>query len=138
MPAKYLWEAGALILTILGAIHLYYTFFTNKFDSRDEDLNSAMKEHSPALTKETTMWKAWIGFNASHSSGAMFIGIMNIFLVEYYFDSLQNSIFFFAFNTITVIFYLWLAKNYWFKIPFLGISIALICFVTSAIIALFS
>ena len=54
-------------------------FFYNKFDSRNEDLNASMNEHSLVLTKETTMWKAWIGFNASHSSGAIFIGIMNIF-----------------------------------------------------------
>jgi hypothetical protein len=39
-----------------------------------------MKTSFPILTKKTTMWKAWTGFNASHSSGAMFIGIINFYL----------------------------------------------------------
>jgi hypothetical protein len=58
---------------VLGCAHLLYTFYTNKFDARDEPVTSSMKNTSPVLTKETTMWKAWIGFNASHSLGAMLV-----------------------------------------------------------------
>ena len=29
---------------------------------------------SPVITRETTMWKAWVGFNASHSFGAILFG----------------------------------------------------------------
>ncbi len=78
MTVKYIWEFGSVIFIILGVIHLLYTFFTNKFSSRNKNVIHEMKSSYPNLTKETTMWKAWIGFNASHSSGAMFIGIMNI------------------------------------------------------------
>jgi tellurite resistance protein TehA-like permease len=66
MLAKYLWEIGSIVIVILGSIHLYYIFFTNKFSSRNEKMIEEMKSSSFILTKETTMWNAWIGFNASH------------------------------------------------------------------------
>ena len=134
--AKYLWELGSLIILLLGGIHLYYTFFSDKFLTRDKSLKSAMEKSSPVLTKQTTMWKAWIGFNASHSSGAMFIGIINMYLACYYFTMLQSAYFFFIFNMITMVFYVWLAKKYWFKVPFAGVCITLICFIVSFILVL--
>jgi len=136
MLAKYLWEIGSLILVILGSIHLFYTFFSNKFSSKNKEVISEMKNSSPILTNETTMWKAWIGFNASHSSGAIFIGIINIYLSLKYFEIFQSEHFFFIFNILTVCFYVWLAKKYWFSIPFIGILITLICYVFAYLIVL--
>ena len=138
MLAKYLWEIGSVILVVLGSIHLFYTFFTNKFSSKNKDLISEMKSHSPILTNETTMWKAWIGFNASHSSGAIFIGILNLFLAIKHFDTFLNEHFFFIFNILTIAFYVWLAKKYWFRIPFLGILLTFICYVVSYCLILFN
>ena len=63
--------SGSLTIGVLGLVHLMYTFRTNKFEPRDEKLGLDLREVSPVLTSETTMWKAWIGFNASHSLGAM-------------------------------------------------------------------
>ena len=131
MAAVYIWEFGSLIFLILGSIHLVYTFFTNKFSSKNEKVITEMESSNPILTKETTIWKAWIGFNASHSVGAIFIGVMNIYLAHNYFLILQNGPFFFIFNILTVGFYLWLAKKYWFRIPFWGILITLICYIVS-------
>src|SRR5690606_392134 len=120
--AKYLWLSGSAIIGMLGTVHLFYTFFSNKFLPRRAELAEEMK---------ATMWKGWMGFNASHSSGAMFIGIINIYLAACHFDVLQNSTFLLLFNILTLGFYLWLAKRYWFKIPLRGITIALICYVTA-------
>jgi len=136
MIAKYLWELGSLIMLVLGSIHLYYTFFTNKFSSRSENAISEMKTSHPILTRETTMWKCWIGFNASHSSGAIFIGIINFYLAIQYFTVLQSDNFFFLFNILTIGFYAWLAKKYWFKIPFAGLLMTLICFFVSYILTM--
>jgi hypothetical protein len=132
--AKYLWLSGSAIIGMLGTVHLFYTFFSNKFLPRRAELAEEMKATSPVLTKQTTMWKAWMGFNASHSSGAMFIGIINIYLAACHFDALQNSTFLLLFNILTLGFYLWLAKRYWFKIPFRGITLALICYVTAYVL----
>ncbi len=129
---------GSIILTILGTIYLIYTFFTHKFSPRNEKLKNDMKMTSPILTKQTTMWNAWIGFNASHSGGAIFIGLINFYLVAKYFTLVQADSLFFLFNIFTIVFYFWLAKKYWFKIPFLGITITLLCFIISYIFTIIS
>ena len=131
MSAKYIWEFGSIILIILGTIHLAYTFFTNKFSSKNKKVITEMKSSHPNLTKETTIWKAWIGFNASHSIGVIFIGIINLYLAFEYFSILQSDHFFFIFNILTISFFVWLAKLYWFKIPLIGTSITLICYMLS-------
>lgn len=138
MLAKYLWEIGSLILVILGSIHMFYTFFSNKFSSKNKNLISEMKNSSPILTNETTMWKAWIGFNASHSSGAIFIGILNLYLAINYFTIFQTEDFFFVFNILTIAFYVWLAKRYWFRIPFFGILITSACYISAYCLVLFN
>lgn len=136
--AKYLWYVGSSIFATLGIIHLYYTFFSNKFSSRNEKALEEMKTSHPLISKETTLWKAWIGFNASHSSGAIFIGVMNIYVVSNFYATVENHMFFFLFNIATAGFYLWLARKYWFKVPFFGILLTLICFLTSFALALFN
>lgn len=135
MIAKYFWIAGSLPFIILGAIHLLYTFFTNKFSSRNKVVDETMKTSFPVLTKQTTMWKAWTGFNASHSSGAIYIGLVNLFVAIRYFDVLLNPLFL-SLNIVTVLFYLWLAKKYWFSTPFIGILIATCCFMVAAFLLL--
>ncbi len=136
ITSQYFWILGSVIITFLGIIHLVYTFFTNKFLPRNENLKKEMHLTSPILTKETTMWNAWIGFNASHSSGAIFIGVINIYLAVKHFSILQTEHFFFLFNITTIGFYVWLAKKYWFKAPLIGISITFICFVVSYILVI--
>lgn len=137
MAAKILWLSGSAIFLILGTVHLYYTFFTNKFNARNKTVTLEMKNVSPVLTAETTMWKAWIGFNASHSAGAIFIGIINILLAVQYFPILRNSVSIILLNIVTVLFYCWLGKKYWFRIPFTGILMAAGCFITAAVIFCF-
>lgn len=134
--AKILWAIGSIIITFLGSIHLYYTFFSNKFSSKNVKMIEEMKSSSPILTKETTMWNAWIGFNASHSSGAMFIGIVNLYLVLKHFALMQSDPFFFILSILTLGFYTWLGKKYWFTIPYTGILITLVCFMLSYLLTL--
>ena len=124
---RYLWMAGSFPFIILGAIHLGYTFFSNKLTARDNKLNETMKISFPVLTKNTTMWKSWIGFNASHSTGAIYFGLLNIILPIQYPAVLQNPLLQLV-NIVTALFYVWLAKKYWFSIPFIGMLISFLCF----------
>ncbi len=134
MLAQLLWIAGASILLVLGTLHLAYTFFTDKFSSRNTNVVEEMKQSFPRLTNKTTLWKAWIGFNASHSVGAIFIGLINIILAIQYFEILRQSYLLLSLNILTIAFYLFLAKRYWFKIPLTGILITLLCFIAAIII----
>ena len=123
---------GVSIFGVLGTIHLIYTFFTAKFSPYDSSVAAAMKGTSPRITKETTMWRAWVGFNASHSLGAMLFAAVYIPLAANHFTLIQNSLWFSLLPVVVGIAYLILAKRYWFKIPFLGILISLICLIGSA------
>ena len=124
---------GATIFGILGSIHLLYTFFTNKFDAFDPTATKAMRATSPILTKETTMWDAWIGFNASHSLGAMLVAAFYVPLALINMEIIRESVWFSILPVAIGLSYLALAKRYWFKIPFIGILISTICFVGAAI-----
>jgi len=68
--------ASAAIILLPGLIHPLHTFRGRKLHPRDAALETAMREVSPVLTRETTMWRAWVGFNASHSYGAIFFGLV--------------------------------------------------------------
>lgn len=137
MIEKYLWIAGSLIFIILAGLHLLYTFFTNKFSVRDKQTEDMMKMAFPVLTKKTTMWKAWIGFNASHSIGGIFFGVINLYFAIQQFELLKESAWLLAFMLLVCLFYLFLGFKYWFIIPRTGILISFACF-TAAVILMFS
>lgn len=125
---------GATIFGMLGSIHLAYTFFSNKFDAFNEDVTKAMKETSPVLTKETTMWKAWVGFNASHSLGAILVTAFYVPLAISNMEIIRENLWFSILPIFIGLSYLALANKYWFKIPFIGISLASACFIGAAIL----
>jgi hypothetical protein len=125
---------GASIFGILGTVHLLYTFFTNKFEAYDPAVTEAMKGTSPVLTRETSVWKAWIGFNASHSLGAMLVAGIYIPLTVSYFHVIQQSIWFSHLPILVGLSYIVLAKKYWFKIPFIGVLISTVCFIGAAVL----
>lgn len=63
------------------------------------------------------MWKAWVGFNISHSPGAIPFGLVYIILAIGNYACLKSS---FALNTLLVVVPLifpTLAVKYWFSIP---------------------
>lgn len=137
MLSKIFWLVGSSIFLLLGVLHLYYIFFTNKFDPRNRNLVEEMKNTFPVLTKQTSMWRAWIGFNASHSMGAIFLGMINILLGIENFYIIENSFLLSLLTIVTAGFYLWLSKKYWFSIPFVCLLIAFGCFIISPVISFF-
>ena len=131
--AQILIVIGAAIFGLLGVVHLALTFLSNKFDPYDASVTEAMKQTSPRLTKRTTMWKAWIGFNASHSYGAILIAAFYIPLAVYHFEIIEQSLWFLLLPIVVALSYLVLAKLYWFRTPLVGIAISTLCFIGAAI-----
>ncbi len=134
--AIYIWALGSVIMLALGSMHLYLTFFTRKFSSANHHMIQEMKLSSPLLTKQTTMWKAWVGFNASHSIGVLFIGSINLFLIWKYYSVLSSDYYYFIFNIFISGVYVWLARKYWFRIPFIGTCFTFVCYVISFLLIL--
>jgi len=131
-------SASAAIILLLGLIHLLYTFRGNKLHPRDPELEARMKAVSPVLTSKTTMWKAWVGFNASHSFGAMLFGLVYGYLALAYPGFLLESRFLLVVGLCLLGGYLVLGKLYWFSVPFTGILIATVCYFAGAIAGLAS
>ena len=136
MAAQILWITASFIYIILATLHLLYTFFTNKFLAKDRNTVEMMKQTHPLLTNKTTMWKAWVGFNGSHSAGGIFLGCINMLLAGLYYPFLSGAWPLIVLTVITSSFYLFLAIKYWFKIPLTGIAIATGCYIVASIIIL--
>ena len=133
LVASNLMAASAAIILGLGMIHLVYTFHGTKLHPRDAALISRMQEVSPVLTRETTTWKTWIGFNASHSLGAILFGLIYGYLSLMQSALLFQSVFLLAVGLLTLLAYVALAKRYWFSIPYRGIVAATILYAAAVL-----
>jgi len=136
MVAGTLIAASAAIVFGLGALHLVLTFHGPKLTPRDAALQEAMRTVSPVLTRETTMWKTWVGFNASHSLGAILFGLVYGYMALLHPAFLFDSTFLLAVGFVMLATYTVLAKVYWFRVPFRGIVAALILYSAGAIAGL--
>lgn len=132
--APLLLAASAAIILLLGMTHLLITFRGSKLHPRDTALESGMKEVSPVLTRQTTMWKAWIGFNASHSNGAIFFGLVYGYLALAHASFLFQSPFLLLVGLAMLVGYVFLARVYWFSIPFRGITLATALYVAALVV----
>ena len=129
MLSQSLFIIGASLFGILGLVHLIFTFFTDKFHAYNPDVKIAMENTSPNITKETTVWLAWVGFNASHSLGMILFAAIYIPLAFSHRQFIADNSWFAVLPSLVGISYLLLAKNYWFNMPFFGILLSTICFV---------
>lgn len=125
---------SAGIILLLGVAHLAYTFYGPKLRPRDPQLIEQMKRVSPIITKETDMWKCWVGFNASHSLCAILFGLVYGYLANSHPDFLFASWFLLATGFGLLASLAVLGKRYWFSLPFRGISVALVCYCLSLIL----
>lgn len=122
MWAKYLWELGSLILAFMTSGHLYAAFLKDSFSTLDPTLMEDMKRAHPKLSKDLNMWDSWISFNATRSSGGMFIGLLNFYLALNYFEIFGKDHIYLLFNLITISLYFRKSMKYWFKPIRIGIT----------------
>ena len=135
MPAQILVTISAGIIMLLGLLHLAYTYFGDKLHPSDTALLRQLKTTSPVISRQTSMWKAWVGFNASHSLGAILFGVIFGYLALEQPMLLFHSFFLGFTGLITLGFYLAMAKLYWFIRPLQGISLAFLFYVAGFVLA---
>lgn len=122
--APLLLAASASIILVLGVAHLLLTFRGTKLHPRDPALRQRLMEVSPVITRETSMWNAWVGFNASHSFGAILFGLIYAYLALAHGDLLFDSPFLLSLGLALLCGYVYLGWRYWFRVPFRGIVLA--------------
>ena len=116
---------------MLGVVHLVYTFWGPMFTPRDPALQISMSQIAPVLTNETTMWRCWVGFNASHSMGLLLFGLVFGFLALAHDQLLFRSPFLLVVGLAMLGGIVVLCKLYFFSAPLRDISISLACYVAS-------
>ena len=119
------------IVGCLGLLHLAYTFWGPKLLPRDPSLVESMKVVPLRITTETTVWKAWLGFNASHSMALILFAFVYGYLAVAHPAVLYGSHYLQLLGLLMLVGLLLLCWRYWFSVPFMGIAVALVCYLGS-------
>jgi len=127
---------SAAIILVLGLVHLLYTFHGTMLHPRDPDLTAKMMAVSPVISRETTMWRAWVGFNASHSFCLIFFGALYGYLAMRHGAFLFQSWFLLAFGLLLLLGYAVLSRLYWFNAPFRGVVLAAVLYLLGIVVNL--
>lgn len=129
---------GGALFGVLAALHAIYTPLDLRNPRRlvpvDPSVTQAMANSALRLSRGgTDMWRAWIGFNFSHSLGLLLFGALAIWAA-----SRIKTLPVGMMPALTLIgcIYLVLALLYWFRIPAIGIAIGTGCFAVAWILSL--
>ena len=135
MAARVLMVLSASIVLLLGVVHLVYTFWGPNLTPRDPALQISMSQSSPVITKETTMWRCWVGFNASHSMGLILFGLIFGYLALAHGQLLFRSPFLLIVGLALLMGFVVLGKIYFFSAPLTGVSISLAFYVAGIVLS---
>jgi len=131
LAARILMVLCASIVLMLGVLHLVSTFWGPSLTPRDPALQISMSQSSLIMTNETTMWRCWVGFNASHSMGLILFGLIFGYLALVHGQLLFRSPFLLVVGLAMLGGLIVLCKVYFFSWPLTGINISLACYVVS-------
>ena len=128
MISKILFCLASFVIVAMGLAHFVYTFHGNKLQPVDANTIQQMKSGRLRITNETSVWKAWIGFNASHSMGAILFGALFSYLSLKHFTVVRESYFLQLVGVIFLGGFVLLARKYWFSVPYRGSLLAFVLF----------
>ena len=127
---------------MLGLLHVFYTYLDigrpRRLVPQDPAVAQAMAKSNLRLSGSgTTMWRAWVGFNFSHSIGVVRFGTVCIgggFVLG---TRVLPAWILFVFVVIALI-YLVVGLLYWFRIPVVGIALAEVCLLIAWLMYMFA
>ena len=131
MTARLLMVLSASILLTLGTMHLAYTLWGTSLAPRDPALQVSMSMISLVLTKETTMWRCWMGFNVSHSMGLILFSLVYGYLALAHDQLLFRSPFLLLVGLVMLACLIVVCRLYFFRAPLIGVSISFVFYVVS-------
>ena len=133
--SRALFLLGAVPFVGLGVAHALATplRLTDRrgLSPADPELAKRMSETRVRLTGRTDMWLAWVGFNLSHSLGALLFGAVVVMIGWSQASFVQQGRHFVPFAAVGASLYLWLGTKYWFRTPIVGCAFSAACFVVS-------
>jgi hypothetical protein len=133
--SRYFFLIGALPFIVLGLAHAVATPQTpadaKGLSPRDPAVRDAMARDRILLTRRTTLWLTWVGFNLSHSLGAVLFGAVVVLIGRSSASFEAQASLFLPLAVLVSAIYLVLGVRYWFRTPIIGISLASVCFLVS-------
>ena len=133
--SRYLFLAGALPFVFLGTVHALVTPLTpaesKGLSPRTAALRDAMTSETLLLTRRTTLWLTWVGFNLSHSLGVVAFGLVVLLIGRTSAAFASQASVFVPLAVAVSGAYLVLAARYWFRTPLAGCALSFVCFVAS-------
>ena len=129
--AQVLVVLGASVFAVLGAAHGLLTLrdLTRPvaFTPADETVRFAMQGAKLALNPRANLWKAWLGFNLSHSLGLLVLGAGLLAVAVWHFDAFAGSRVLQGVSLAIAATYLTLSLRFWFWGPAVGSGVGLTC-----------
>ena len=133
--SRYLFLTGSLPFLFLGSAHAIATPLRSDrprgLSPADPRLIETMSTATVRLTRRTTMWLAWIGFNLSHSLGAVLFGLVVLLVGRSDMSFRAEAPYFGPLAVIVSGVYLVLAVRYWFRTPIVGCGLSFVLFFLS-------
>ena len=122
---------GATIVILLGAVHALYTLRSSPrggpMTPTDDRVRAAMEIHGGlglAPRIDSSLWTAWVGFNLSHSLGAVAVGLFVGLPALDDFDAALDTGWWVVLALTLPVLYLALSARYWFRDPTIGIALS--------------
>jgi hypothetical protein len=133
--ARYLFLAGAVPFVFLGLAHALATPLRPS-DSKglspwNPVFGEAMAKETIRLTRRTNMWLTWVGFNLSHSLGAVLFGVVVLLIGRTPASFQAEAGLFMPLAVLVSGLYLVIGIRYWFRTPVIGITLSSVCFAVS-------
>lgn len=133
--------AGGIILGLLGLAHLLITFVSTPTGGPMTPLDPAVRQAMQrtgglglAPGVRSTLWRAWIGFNLSHSIGVLLAAALIAVPAATDFDAALRSRIWLALALGLPPIYLVVSIKYWFSSPTRGIALAWLL-ITSGVVS---
>jgi hypothetical protein len=133
--SRYLFVAGGVPFVVLGLAHAGATPLRvgepKGLAPSDAAVSRAMAEAPLRLTRRTDVWRAWVGFNFSHSLGAVFFGLAASLVGSSDASFAACGALFGPLAVVVSSGYLVLACKYWFRTPIVGCGVSVALFLAS-------
>ncbi|MGH9949518.1 MAG: LIC_13387 family protein [Pyrinomonadaceae bacterium] len=130
---------GGLIFLLLGVAHGALTLRDLKhpraFTPPDPALRKAMQESSIKLNPTINLWRAWLGFNLTHSLSLVFFGGPFLYVGVFYPNVYAASLLIQFVAVLVSAIYVLLSLKFFFSKPVIGSTIGLACFLIAAALA---
>jgi len=133
MRSSALIATSATVMLLLGFLHLWITFSGTQLHPSDPDLTAKMLTISPVVSRETTMWRAWIGFNVTHSFFLILFGAVYGYLAICHSEFLFRSWFLLALGLAHLLGCAVAARLFFFSSPFRAVVFATVLFLLGII-----